>query len=63
MQRRDLDRGSSVVCFCGRHDRTKADEDPDEGTAAVGSADASSRITSRLGDAILGCRCASAHIF
>ena len=50
MQRRDLDRGSSVVCFCGRHDRTKADEDPDEGTAAVGSADASSRITSRLGD-------------
>ncbi|CAE7743104.1 unnamed protein product [Symbiodinium sp. CCMP2592] len=29
-----------------RHDRTEADEDPDEGTA-VGSADADSRITSR----------------
>jgi len=44
---REPDRGLSFVA-CGRHERAEADEDPDEGTA-VGSADANSRITSRLG--------------
>ena len=43
---RDPDRGLSFVA-CGRHERAEAD----------GSADANSRITSRLGDAVPKLQC------